>query len=141
MDKNECTRRLKIELAFRMLSCGRTDLLSNALQLLPTNYGINTINDSGLTILMQSCISGDQPIVQMLIESGVNVNIETPIAPINNSSNNRFSNCHIISETQHWTALNYATIHGHIDIAKALLENGANVEGMSRSTNKLLTLH
>lgn len=127
MDKNECARRLKTELAFRMLNCGRTDLLSSALQLLPANHGINTINDSGLTVLMQACIGGDEAVVQILLDAGANVNVETPAAP-NNGNNN---NCHVNPETQHWTALTYATIHGHVSIAKLLLEKGANVEGMS----------
>ena len=35
-------------------------------------------------------------------------------------------------ETQHWTALTYATIHGHASIIRLLLEKGANVEGGAR---------
>ena len=36
MDEAECARKFKIDLAFRMLSVGRTDLVPHALQLLPS---------------------------------------------------------------------------------------------------------
>ncbi|KAF0295250.1 Ankyrin repeat and BTB/POZ domain-containing protein 2 [Amphibalanus amphitrite] len=77
MDEAECARKFKIDLAFRMLSVGRTDLVPHALQLLPSTKVTNP-------------------------------------------------------ETQHWTALTYATIHGHASIIRLLLEKGANVEGGAR---------
>jgi hypothetical protein len=36
-DEVECVRRLKAELAFKMLRSGHSDLIPHALQLLPTN--------------------------------------------------------------------------------------------------------
>jgi len=36
-DEGACVRRFKTDLAFKMLSCGRTDLISHALQLLPSS--------------------------------------------------------------------------------------------------------
>lgn len=36
MDDLECSRKLKIDLAFKMLSSARSDLIPHALQLLPS---------------------------------------------------------------------------------------------------------
>ena len=118
-----------------MLSVGRADLLPSALQLLPNHSGLNALNESGLTILMQSCIVGDTQLVQTLCESGANVNIETPVLKTaKNRTKSQFS-----SETQHWTALNYATIQGHFDCVRILLEKGANVEGGYRYGDERVT--
>ena len=35
LDEMECAKKFKVDLAFKMLSCGRTDLVPHALQLLP----------------------------------------------------------------------------------------------------------
>ncbi|XP_037071069.1 ankyrin repeat and BTB/POZ domain-containing protein 2-like [Pollicipes pollicipes] len=127
MDEAECARKFKIDLAFRMLSCGRTDLVPHALQLLPSTKGqlqVNTVNESGLSPLMLACIRGDEAMVRLLLDSGSDLDAETPpLSPTHPTAN---------PETQHWTALTYATIHGHASIIRLLLEKGANVEGGAR---------
>lgn len=35
LDELECAQKFKVDLAFKMLSCGRTELVPHALQLLP----------------------------------------------------------------------------------------------------------
>ncbi|XP_043223308.1 ankyrin repeat and BTB/POZ domain-containing protein 2-like isoform X3 [Amphibalanus amphitrite] len=127
MDEAECARKFKIDLAFRMLSVGRTDLVPHALQLLPSTKGqlqVNTVNESGLSPLMLACVRGDEAMVRLLLDSGSDIDAETPpLSPTHPTAN---------PETQHWTALTYATIHGHASIIRLLLEKGANVEGGAR---------
>ena len=113
-----------------MLSCGRPDVLTHALQLLPHNTGINTVDDSGLTALMRACIAGDIRLVRVLCDANCDVNVETPAPPTHKNRERYGSNGHVMAETQHWTALCYACIHGHREIVNILLDMGANVEGM-----------
>ncbi|RXG70201.1 Ankyrin repeat and BTB/POZ domain-containing protein 2 [Armadillidium vulgare] len=130
LDEVECAKKFKIDLAFKMLSCGRTDLVPHALQLLPATK-VNTVNEYGLTPLMLACIRGDEPIVQMLLDAGADVDAETPpTGPAYLMAN---------PETQHWTALTYASIHGHLSIARTLLEKKANVEGGARLAEEKCT--
>ncbi|XP_076304276.1 ankyrin repeat and BTB/POZ domain-containing protein 2-like isoform X2 [Tachypleus tridentatus] len=130
MEESECARLLKIDLAFHMLTSGRTDLMPHALQLLPPTK-INTINEQGLTALMLACIRGDEAMVQILLNGGAEVDIETPLCNGHYQSVN--------PETQHWTALTYATTHGHLSITKLLLEKQASVEGGARLSEDKIT--
>ena len=166
LDELECAKKFKVDLAFKMLSCGRTDLVPHALQLLPATkvcdilngdlflhyhskyrkiitqhnnvfncrhnfFQVNTVNEYGLTPLMLACIRGDEPMVNMLLDAGANVDAETPpTGPAYLMAN---------PETQHWTALTYASIHGHINIAKTLLERKGNVEGGARLAEEKCT--
>ncbi|CAG2171457.1 unnamed protein product [Oppiella nova] len=139
LDASECLRRLKVELAFRMLSCGRPDVLTHALQLLPHNTGINTVDDSGLTALMRACIAGDIRLVRVLCDANCDVNVETPAPPTHKNRERYGSNGHVMAETQHWTALCYACIHGHREIVNILLDMGANVEGGYRYGEEMAT--
>lgn len=69
--------------------------------------------------------------VNMLLDAGADVDAETPpTGPAYLMAN---------PETQHWTALTYASIHGHINIAKTLLEKGGNVEGGARLAEEKCT--
>lgn len=69
--------------------------------------------------------------VHMLLDSGADVDAETPpTGPAYLMAN---------PETQHWTALTYASIHGHLAIAKTLLEKGGNVEGGARLAEEKCT--
>lgn len=92
---------------------------------------VNTVNEYGLTPLMLACIRGDEPMVNMLLDAGADVDAETPpTGPAYLMAN---------PETQHWTALTYAAIHGHINLAKTLLEKNANVEGGARLAEEKCT--
>ncbi|XP_051886401.1 ankyrin repeat and BTB/POZ domain-containing protein 3-B isoform X2 [Pristis pectinata] len=107
-------------LGFRMLNCGRTDLVSQAVRLLGSD-GINTRSEQGLSPLMYACARGDEAMVQMLLDAGADVNCEVP------SPSHKYPS--IPPDTRHWTALTLAVLHGHVAIVQLLLDAGANVEG------------
>ncbi|XP_043565790.1 ankyrin repeat and BTB/POZ domain-containing protein BTBD11-B [Chiloscyllium plagiosum] len=107
-------------LGFRMLNCGRTDLVNQAINLLGPD-GINTRSEQGLSPLMYACARGDEAMVQMLLDAGADVNCEVPSPSLKYPS--------IPLETRHWTALTLAVLHGHIAVVQLLLDAGANVEG------------
>jgi ankyrin repeat/BTB/POZ domain-containing protein 2 len=83
---------------------------------------VNTVNEQGLTPLMVACVHGDEASVRLLLDAGADVDTETPGARQGGASD----------ETQHWTALTYAALQGHVGVARLLLERGANVEGGAR---------
>jgi ankyrin repeat and BTB/POZ domain-containing protein 2 len=129
MDDLECARKLKIDLAFKMLSSARSDLIPHALQLLPSTK-INTVSEHGLTPLMIASIRGDETLAKVLLDAGADVDAETPAIGSIGAQNH--PGAYPNPETQHWTALTYSAIQGHLNIAKLLLERGANVEGGAR---------
>ena len=51
MDDLECSRKLKIDLAFKMLSSARSDLIPHALQLLPSTKVKNNLYNAVALII------------------------------------------------------------------------------------------
>lgn len=82
----EYVRLLTLDMAFKMLTSGRTDLVAQAIPLLPSTK-VNTVNDAGFTALMLACINGDESAVIALLDAGADLNIESP-PPITSSSSN-----------------------------------------------------
>ncbi|UYV76421.1 ABTB2 [Cordylochernes scorpioides] len=122
----DTARQLQTELGFRMVCSGRTDLVPHGLQLLPR---LDCLDPRGLSPLMVAAVQGDEALVQTLLDLGASPDIEvggltSGICP------GPTAQCPAAnSDTQHWTALTFATAQGHYTIVKLLLDKGACVEG------------
>ncbi|XP_078276563.1 ankyrin repeat- and BTB/POZ domain-containing protein 3-like [Rhinoraja longicauda] len=120
LNAKQAELKLKQDLAFQMLSAGRTDLVDAAVALLGPD-GINTLNEQGMTPLMYAASNGDEAMAQVLLNFGATIDIQVP------SNTQQYLSIHL--ETRDWTALTFAVAFGHLPVAQLLLDAGADVEG------------
>uniref|UniRef100_A0A8C3IF73 Ankyrin repeat and BTB domain containing 3 n=1 Tax=Chrysemys picta bellii TaxID=8478 RepID=A0A8C3IF73_CHRPI len=113
--------KFKQDLGFRMLNCGRTDLVKQAISLLGPD-GINSMSEQGMTPLMYACVRGDEAMVQMLLDAGADLNVELLLdagAKVEGSLEQGEEN---YSETP----LQLAAAAGNFELVTLLLERGAD---------------
>ncbi|KAM4569616.1 ankyrin repeat- and BTB/POZ domain-containing protein 3-A isoform 2-T2 [Odontesthes bonariensis] len=109
------------DLGFRMLNCGRTDLVKQAVNLLGPD-GINSMSEQGMTPLMYACVRGDEAMVQMLLDAGADINSELLL---DNRANVEGA---LQDGTENYTEtpLQLAAAAGNFELVGLLLERGAD---------------
>ncbi|KAI3366624.1 hypothetical protein L3Q82_009309, partial [Scortum barcoo] len=110
------------DLGFRMLNCGRTDLVKQAVNLLGPD-GINSMSEQGMTPLMYACVRGDEAMVQMLLDAGADINSELLLDNRANVEGALQDGAENYTETPLQLAMPYA---GNFELVSLLLERGAD---------------
>ncbi|RXN19706.1 ankyrin repeat and BTB POZ domain-containing BTBD11-A isoform X2 [Labeo rohita] len=109
------------DLGFRMLNCGRTDLVKQAVNLLGPD-GINSMSEQGMTPLMYACVRGDEAMVQMLLDAGADINSELLLDARANVEGAIQDGAENYTETP----LQLASAAGNFELVSLLLERGAD---------------
>uniref|UniRef100_A0A3B3CZT7 BTB (POZ) domain containing 11a n=1 Tax=Oryzias melastigma TaxID=30732 RepID=A0A3B3CZT7_ORYME len=125
------------DLGFRMLNCGRTDLVKQAVNLLGPD-GINSMSEQGMTPLMYACVRGDEAMVQMLLDAGADINSEVsvdhptplrchiPVVLLLDNRANVEGALQDGAENYTETPLQLAAAAGNFELVSLLLERGAD---------------
>ena len=89
------------------------------------NTNVNAVNYIGKTALMYAAQYGFLDSVKILLEAGADIDAQTNTG---NKDNGYYCNEDICIQYGERTALMYAVQEGHLDIAKYLVENGADLK-------------
>ncbi|XP_070977376.1 ankyrin repeat and BTB/POZ domain-containing protein 3-A-like isoform X1 [Oncorhynchus clarkii lewisi] len=108
------------DLGFRMLNCGRTDLVKQAANLLGPD-GINSMSEQGMTPLMYACVRGDEAMVKMLLDTGADINSEV------SASKQYVPREH--SDKRRGTGKTFSVAHLHFQVQELLLDSRDSMEG------------
>ncbi|XP_064796148.1 ankyrin repeat and BTB/POZ domain-containing protein 3-A-like [Oncorhynchus masou masou] len=109
------------DLGFRMLNCGRTDLMKQAANLLGPD-GINSMSEQGMTPLMYACVRGDEAMVKMLLDTGADINSELLLDSRDSMEGALPDGADNYTETP----LQLASAAGNFELVSLLLERGAD---------------
>ncbi|XP_070977377.1 ankyrin repeat and BTB/POZ domain-containing protein 3-A-like isoform X2 [Oncorhynchus clarkii lewisi] len=109
------------DLGFRMLNCGRTDLVKQAANLLGPD-GINSMSEQGMTPLMYACVRGDEAMVKMLLDTGADINSELLLDSRDSMEGALPDGADNYTETP----LQLASAAGNFELVSLLLERGAD---------------
>nr|XP_046185457.1 ankyrin repeat and BTB/POZ domain-containing protein BTBD11-A-like isoform X2 [Oncorhynchus gorbuscha] len=109
------------DLGFRMLNCGRTDLVKQAANLLGPD-GINSMREQGMTPLMYACVWGDEAMVKMLLDTGADINSELLLDSRDSMEGALPDGADNYTETP----LQLASAAGNFELVSLLLERGAD---------------
>ncbi|XP_028304296.1 ankyrin repeat and BTB/POZ domain-containing protein BTBD11-A-like isoform X1 [Gouania willdenowi] len=121
MDAASTEAKFLQDLGFRMLNCGRTDLVKQAVNLLGPD-GINSMSEQGMTPLMYACVRGDEAMVQMLLDAGADINSELLLDHRANAEGALQDGAENYTETP----LQLAAAAGNFELVSLLLERGAD---------------
>uniref|UniRef100_A0A8C7W446 BTB domain-containing protein n=1 Tax=Oncorhynchus mykiss TaxID=8022 RepID=A0A8C7W446_ONCMY len=116
------------DLGFRMLNCGRTDLVKQAANLLGPD-GINSMSEQGMTPLMYACVRGDEAMVKMLLDTGADINSEVSASKQYLLLDSRDSMEGALpdgADNYTETPLQLASAAGNFELVSLLLERGAD---------------
>ncbi|XP_019749791.1 ankyrin repeat- and BTB/POZ domain-containing protein 3-B isoform X2 [Hippocampus comes] len=134
LDAASTEAKLLQNLGFHMLSCGRTDLVKQAVNLLGPD-GINSMSEQGMTPLMYACVRGDEAMVQMLLDAGANINSELLLDAKANVEGSLQDGMENYTETP----LQLAAAAGNFELVSLLLERGADPMLGTMSRNGIST--
>uniref|UniRef100_A0A8C4YWP7 Ankyrin repeat and BTB/POZ domain-containing protein 2-like n=1 Tax=Gadus morhua TaxID=8049 RepID=A0A8C4YWP7_GADMO len=112
----------QLDLGFRMLSCGRADLLPHARSLLGQG-GVDTMDDQGMTPLMYASSAGDEALVQMLIDADAKLNLQLLLEAGADPEGGALMDD---QESCAETPLQLASAAGNYEIVSLLLAHGAD---------------
>uniref|UniRef100_A0AAX7VMA7 BTB domain-containing protein n=1 Tax=Astatotilapia calliptera TaxID=8154 RepID=A0AAX7VMA7_ASTCA len=133
LDSKAASDKFHLDLGFRMLNCGRTDLIGQAIDLLGPD-GVNSMDDQGMTPLMYACAAGDEALVQMLIDAGANLDVALLLDAGANVEGAAVRNG---QESTADTPLQLASAAGNYEMVSLLLARGADPLSKNHGGNAL----